>query len=125
MKFYANRKRTEKSIFLKLRSYRQLSAKLIKDHKLSKKKKKSWTFLYSGKNWNRRLQVKLTPFLPNPSGVSYYFIKPHKADILNTIVSSLPSSFKDNNPILAPTVILNRRTIQSSHNTTEQVLIQW
>lgn len=89
------------------------------------RKKKSWTFLYSGKNWNRRLQVKLTPFLPNPSGVSYYFIKPHKADILNTIVSSLPSSFKDNNPILAPTVILNRRTIQSSHNTTEQVLIQW
>lgn len=124
MKFYANRKRTEKSVFLKLQSYRQLSAKLIKDHKLSKKKK-SWTFLYSGKNWNRRFQVKLTPFFPNPSGVSYYFIKPHKGDILNTIVSSLPSSFKDNNPILAPTVILNRRTIQSGHNTTEQVLIQW
>lgn len=44
MKFYANRKRTEKSIFLKLRSYRQLSAKLIKDHKLSKKKKKVGPF---------------------------------------------------------------------------------
>lgn len=79
MKLYADQQRTDKSfqvgdwVYLKLKPYRQLSAKAIKDHKLSKRF--FWTISDSGKNRFSSLQVGFTSICKDSPSFPYFLIK--------------------------------------------------
>lgn len=129
MKLYADQQRTDKSfqvgdwVYLKLKPYRQLSTKAIKDHKLSKR------FFGPFRILEKIGSVAYKFDLPPSSRIHPVFhislLKEHHGEILPSTTPSLPFSFRDNHPILKPKSILDRRIVPNGPLSKEQVLVQW
>lgn len=116
-------------VYLKLRPYRQLSAKLIRTQKLSKRFYGPFQILDKIGPVAYKLDLPFTCKIQHVFHIS--LLKPHKGLPIITTTTDLPHNFIDNHPvihsaaILDTTAILDTRVIQLENGAKPEVLIPW